>query len=355
MRHKFGARTIFIPILAVFGFYLIQLVVSMIYLIVYAFLESAGNSDSDIFTEIIENSVNIISTNSNYIFIIASTFVIIFAAIIIALMSIKGKEVIWCKRVKLSVWIASVFIIIGTSGLISLQLSGIQALGEYFEPVKTALENYAEMSNMFIASDNILLIIVSTCILVPIAEELIFRGIVQGELRRVMPGAVVVIIQALIFALVHINPVQVSYVIIPALVLGAVYEWTKSIYVPILLHMIFNFTGAALPVILADNEKAYIFLVMATMAMIPVGIFGMLYMITKRYKQAEASSTQAVVQSASGYSDDSYRITPKFESNTNISENEDSSDYDNMYYSNQKETNLKIEIEHTEEINKSGD
>jgi membrane protease YdiL (CAAX protease family) len=355
MKHKFGARTILIPILAVFGFYLIQFVVSAVYLFVYAFLESANNPNSDIFTEIIENSVNIINANSNYIFIMASTFVIIFAAILIALMSIKSKEVIWRKKVKLSVWIASVFIIIGTSGIISLQLAGIQALGEFFEPIKIALENYAEMANMFIASDNILLIIVSTCILVPIAEELIFRGIVQGELRRVMPGAVAVVIQALIFAVVHINPIQVSYVIIPALVLGAVYEWTKSIYVPIILHMIFNFTGAALPVILADNEKAYMFAVMVTIAMIPVGIFGMLYMITKRYKQPEMSSAHAVVQSASGYSDDSYQITPEFKSNINISENEDSSDYDNMYSSNQKQTNMEIEIDQTEDINKSGD
>jgi len=355
MRHKFSARTILIPILAVFVFYLIQLVVSVAYIIVYAFIESSGKMDSDILNVIIENSNEIINANSNYIFIISSTFVIIFASILIAIMSIKNREVIWRKKVSLSVWIASLFIIIGTSGLINLQLVGIQALGQYFEPVRIAFENYVEMSKIFIGNSNILLIIVSTCILVPIAEELIFRGIIQGELRRVMPGTVAVIIQALIFALIHINPIQISYVIIPALVLGAVYEWTKSIYVPIILHIIFNFTGAALPVILADNEKAYMFVVMASLAMIPVGIFAMLYIFTKRFKKTEASSAQGIVHSASGYSDDSYQINPEFTVNKNVSENEDSSDYDNMYSSNQREDNLETEIENDENISKSGD
>lgn len=284
MQHKFGARTILIPLLAIFGFYIIQFAVTTAYVVIYAVISAAKNSGQIGFTDIIDDSVNVIGTHSNYIFIIFSVFVIIFASIIIALMSIKNKEVLRRKKTDLKIWVASFFVIIATSGVISLQLTGIQALGEYFEPVKRAMENYIELSNMFIASDNIWLIIFSTCILVPIAEELIFRGIVQGELSRVMPGVRAVIIQSVIFAAIHIDPIQVSYVLIPALVLGAVYEWTKSIYIPIFLHMVFNFTGAALPVILAENEKAYSYAVMATLAIIPVGIFGMLYIFKKRYK-----------------------------------------------------------------------
>ncbi len=328
MREKFGARTIYIPMLAVFGFYAIQFVVTFAYIIVIAVIEAASGADFGAIPDLLDDTREIMILHSNNIGAIYSIFVIMFAVVFLMVLSKGNPRAVRNEKVGPARWIASLLVIVGSSGVIYLQLAGFAALGEYVPAIESALENYAELSKMFVGSENIWMIILSTCILIPIAEELIFRGIIQGELRRVMPGFLAVLIQALIFALVHIDPVQVAYVIIPAIILGAVYEWTKSILVPIVLHMVFNFTGAALPILLADNEKAASFMMMILMAMVPVALLGTLYLFSRRKADLIATSSQAVVVSASGYSDDSYRVDPGFVKDGDVEPNEESSDYD---------------------------
>jgi len=158
------------------------------------------------------------------------------------------------------------------------------ALGEFVPAINNAMNNYIELSKGFIGSGNIPIVILTTCILVPIAEDLVFRGIIQGELRRVMPGWTAVVIQAVIFALVHGNLIQISYVILPAIILGALYEWSKSIYVPIFLHMLFNFTGAAVPLMLEGNANAGQIFVLFEFSIIPLMIIALIFLYKRRKK-----------------------------------------------------------------------
>jgi membrane protease YdiL (CAAX protease family) len=80
------------------------------------------------------------------------------------------------------------------------------------------------------------------------AEELIFRGIVQGLFRRaygVVPG---VVIASLLFGVVHYVALggtgsKLVYVLVAialGLILGALYEKTENLAVPILVHAAYN-------------------------------------------------------------------------------------------------------------------
>jgi len=277
MTEKFGLRTIFIPLGAIAMFMTVQIIVTMVYSFVLMFIEGArmGLDGSPLEIPDIEQ---FIMSHSNYIGAIYSVLIIIASVFALNVLSLRNKNALRTEKQSAGHVISSLLIMAGASGVISLQMAGIYAIGEKVPYVDKIIKDYIELSEAFIGDGNILMIILSTCILVPIAEELVFRGIIQGELRRALPAWAAITIQAVIFALIHGNILQISYVIIPAFVLGIVYEWTKSIYVPIALHMLFNFAGAALPEILKYDETAMLYVGIVEFALIPIGILAFFYL-----------------------------------------------------------------------------
>ncbi len=74
-----------------------------------------------------------------------------------------------------------------------------------------------------------------------IGEELVFRGIVQQQLRRAMGNAIPAIwITAIIFSAIHLQ----FEGFIPRLVLGAalgyLFYWTRNLWIPVIAHFFFN-------------------------------------------------------------------------------------------------------------------
>ena len=80
------------------------------------------------------------------------------------------------------------------------------------------------------------------------AEELLFRGIVQGLFRRSYGIVPAILGAALVFGLVHYVALvgtgsRLAYVLIAfvsGLVLGALYEYTENLFVPIAVHACWN-------------------------------------------------------------------------------------------------------------------
>lgn len=95
-----------------------------------------------------------------------------------------------------------------------------------------------------------LLLIPISILLVGPAEELVFRGIIQGRLRQVFGPVVAIVLASLIFASVHLPGLlgndltaqiaTVSIVFILALILGSLYELSGNLLVPALVHGLYN-------------------------------------------------------------------------------------------------------------------
>ena len=84
------------------------------------------------------------------------------------------------------------------------------------------------------------LVFIGGCLLPGIGEEVFFRGFTgRGLVARFGPW-IGVPLGALLFAAIHIDPVQVVGVIGIGLALELIYLATKSLLVPILLHMLNN-------------------------------------------------------------------------------------------------------------------
>ncbi|MXR52585.1 CPBP family intramembrane metalloprotease [Halovenus sp. WSH3] len=117
----------------------------------------------------------------------------------------------------------------------------LSALG--FEPAQNAaVESGRENPELFLYYIPVVLLLNAP------AEELLFRGLVQGLLRRafgVLPG---IVGAAAIFGLVHYSALVAqgsagAYIVIAlgsGVILGILYEYTENLLVPIVVHAVWN-------------------------------------------------------------------------------------------------------------------
>ena len=95
-------------------------------------------------------------------------------------------------------------------------------------------------------------VLLGACILGPVCEELLFRGLLAGRLARYgqKPAALV---SALLFGLYHANLSQFFYAFALGLLLAYAYFYTGTLRAPIALHMLFNFFGSFIVFVLPEN------------------------------------------------------------------------------------------------------
>lgn len=78
-------------------------------------------------------------------------------------------------------------------------------------------------------------------LLAPVCEELVFRGAVLRALLRWTPRHwLAIVISALLFALIHANPIQMPHAFLVGLLLGWLYYRTDSIVPGIVYHWVNN-------------------------------------------------------------------------------------------------------------------
>lgn len=89
-------------------------------------------------------------------------------------------------------------------------------------------------------SNNIFLYLISVGILVPIIEEILYRGTIFYKLKNEFSFPKLLFIQAFVFGLIHLNLVQSFFAFIFGLFLGYIYYKSKNILLPIIMHCCFN-------------------------------------------------------------------------------------------------------------------
>lgn len=159
--------------------------------------------------------------------------------------------------------------LIGTlaaQGLAMLWFALLGVLSETSTFVQELLGNYEELMGLVVSEDvSPWLIIVSTVILVPICEELVYRGVVLGELRSLVGDNWAIFISSVVFGLVHANFVQSIYAFLLGWVIAVIYLKSGNMLMGIASHILFNFLGGALPVFLGEESDAIVYLRFAQM------------------------------------------------------------------------------------------
>jgi membrane protease YdiL (CAAX protease family) len=78
--------------------------------------------------------------------------------------------------------------------------------------------------------------ILTTVVLAPVLEEMLFRGVVLESLRPRTGAVKAILISAAIFGLVHVNPPQVVNAFVMGVVMGYIYILTESLFSVIVIH-----------------------------------------------------------------------------------------------------------------------
>jgi membrane protease YdiL (CAAX protease family) len=76
--------------------------------------------------------------------------------------------------------------------------------------------------------------------IIPIAEEFLFRGVIQSWLRPLWGPPAAILVTATLFALIHVNPPVVPLLFTLGLTLGMLRTWSGSLLPCILLHGVYN-------------------------------------------------------------------------------------------------------------------
>ena len=78
------------------------------------------------------------------------------------------------------------------------------------------------------------------CMLTPVCEELLFRGLVFGSMRRKISGWKAAVFTSVLFSVLHGSPIQMLYAFPMGLVLQVFLHMEGGLEAPILLHICAN-------------------------------------------------------------------------------------------------------------------
>lgn len=146
---------------------------------------------------------------------------------------------------------------------VSLMLCGILNM----LPIEKWFPDYNKVIDAALNSNpNILVILLITGILIPVFEEVLFRGIIYGELKSKIPVTAAIIIQAAIFGIYHMNLLQGMYAFAFGIIFALVYEWFGTIWASVTVHIFINSTSTILSGILSEEVLAKFNVLMLTLS-----------------------------------------------------------------------------------------
>lgn len=140
---------------------------------------------------------------------------------------------------------------------------------------------YKEVTTQFFAG-GILFEIVGAGILIPIAEEILYRGVVYGRLTDLIGIRRAMIVSAILFGGFHFNLVQFIYAFILGIMLAWFFEKSKHLYGAILGHM-----GANLLSILRVETNLFQWIenskiIYCSITLICMGICGLIFFLINK-------------------------------------------------------------------------
>lgn len=144
---------------------------------------------------------------------------------IIAIAPLPDKEYMWCA-------LCAVASSIAVSLLLTLLPIPDHIMSSYNDSV--AASSGGTFAEHFIAA----------AVLAPIAEELLFRGLIYGTLRRALKWPAAILVSCAIFGLMHGQLLWVIYAFLMGVALTLIYDKYRTLLASMAFHIVFNITGS---------------------------------------------------------------------------------------------------------------
>ena len=206
--------------------------------------------------------------------------------------------------------VALVIVAIGMLGFVTTYIIITDQISRFLNPVEEALEEYresvdrySEVSEVVVPEWDKILYIITLCFIVPVNEELVFRGAIYGHLKRAFRPWTAIILSSI----VHGISVHIGYALVCGLIITSCYYLTDSLFASIILHVIFNIFGAgiansfSLEFVKISEESSSAFITginLVSIMMMPLAVFSFVYLlVTKRKKDADAKKVAEYIAS----------------------------------------------------------
>lgn len=135
-----------------------------------------------------------------------------------------------------------------TAGL-CLQLGVDMLLYLLNEAAPEIMVQYGEVMDSLGVTEPSVLSAAYVILLAPLAEELLMRGLCLGILKRAFPFWAANILQALYFAILHMNLVQGGYAFLAGLLFGSLLRKYKTLKAPVICHFAVNLSGQIISIL----------------------------------------------------------------------------------------------------------
>ena len=197
--------------------------------------KSANDLDADVLNQMIMDSVY---NNMGLLIIISGILTILFLWVFF---TVRKKKFCVETNIRPFAWKYWPGVLIGSVGLCLFVNFGMQLL-----PIpEDVLAEYAESSAGLMEGPFIMLLL-SNAIMAPLVEEILFRGLVFGRLKKAMPMWLALVLSSFVFGLMHGQILWICYTTLVGLVLGLAAWKTDSILAPMFMHFAFNLFGTCL-------------------------------------------------------------------------------------------------------------
>ena len=148
-------------------------------------------------------------------------------------------------------------------GMILMGMSLSQVLNDLIllSGLHEIFPGYSEMGSQIYTGQSLLMMLAVTGFIVPIAEDLLFRGLVQMRIRDYLGPVAGILISAVCFGIYHGNVIQFIYATILGIFFSFAMEKSQSVLVPIVGHMVANIwsmLGISVITALANGSKTII-------------------------------------------------------------------------------------------------
>lgn len=97
-----------------------------------------------------------------------------------------------------------------------------------------------DLADQFAGFGGKVLLVVMVCVMAPIAEELMYRGLLLRSVARQAPMAVAVIVSAVVFGAMHFQAVQTLGLVVFGLIVGSLVARTGRLGTSMVAHAAFN-------------------------------------------------------------------------------------------------------------------
>lgn len=142
--------------------------------------------------------------------------------------------------------------------------------------IPRANENIVTMEVYKLAEEyNVFLSLFIVSVLIPIIEELIFRGFFYDAIKLMANDVIAIIFSSIAFAVAHVDLRQALYALFAGVILAYIKYKYKSLIYPIILHLLMNLTSLVIvPTVLAVTDIKYkLFTLFISVAILVVSIY----------------------------------------------------------------------------------